>query len=113
MATQSALETIQLFWTTQNDRDYTRLVELFSNDAVLEDPFYGRFEGKAAIAAFMSKMNEEMGKQAIHFSVVEIAGGGDTAWAQWIAHTPQGDRQGCGLYRVKNGKLTYYRDYMM
>ena len=35
--TRSAQETIELFWKTQDDRDYTRLVELFAEDAVVED----------------------------------------------------------------------------
>jgi ketosteroid isomerase-like protein len=108
-----ALATIKTFWQIQDGHDYTRLVQLFADDAILDDPFYGRFEGRAAIAGFMAKMNEEMTQQRIRFTLVECAGGGDTGWAQWIAHTPDGERQGCGLYRVAHGKLTYYRDYMM
>ena len=109
---RSAQETIELFWSTQNDRDYSRLVELFAEDAVVVDPFYGRFEGREAIAGFMAKMNEVMSQQETHFDLVECAGGGDTAWAQWVAHTPAGKVEGCGLYRVRDGLLTYYRDYM-
>ena len=53
-----------------------------------------------------------MGSRETHFTVKEIAGGGEVAWARWIAHTPAGDKQGCGLYRVEDGLMTYYCDYM-
>jgi ketosteroid isomerase-like protein len=108
-----AYDVIKRFWDIQNAGDYTQLVALFADDARLVDPFYGTFEGKAAIAGFMTKMNAEMGGQNISFVLEELAGDGETAWAQWIAKTPRGDKKGCGLYRVRNGKLTYYRDYMM
>jgi len=29
-----------------------------------------------------------------------------------VAVTPRGEIEGCGLYKVRDGKLTYYRDYM-
>ena len=109
---RSALETIQLFWKLQDSRDYTKTVALFSEDAVIEDPFFGRHEGKKAIAAFMARMNEEMAGRDTHFSVKEIAAGGEVAWARWTAHTPRGVIEGCGVYRILDGQLTYYCDYM-
>ena len=30
----------------------------------------------------------------------------------WIADTPEGEIEGCGLYKVENGLMTYYKDYM-
>ena len=110
--TRTAEETIAEFWRVQDAGDYTRLVPLFAEDAVLEDPFFGRFEGREAIAGFMQKMVEEMGARETRFTVKELAGGGEVAWARWIAHTPRGDVEGCGLYRVVGGLLTYYCDYM-
>ena len=106
------LEVIQKFWKIQDDRDYEKLVDLFADDAVLEDPIFGTFKGKEAIAGFMAKMNEEMAKIETHFNALEISGGGGTAWCQWEAVSPKGKRQGCGLYKVHDGKMTYYRDYM-
>ena len=111
--TNSARETIERFWEIQNSRDYTQLVPLFTEDAVVVDPFYGRFEGREAIAGFLAKMVEVMADQKTHFEVEEIAGDGEVAWAQWVAVTPDGRVPGCGLYRVRDGKLVYYRDYMM
>lgn len=110
---RDAYDVLKRFWEIQDAHDYTALNDLFADDARLVDPIYGVFEGKAAIAGFMAKMNEEMGKQGITFSLVDLAGEGETAWAQWVAHTPRGERHGCGLYRVRDGKMTYYRDYIL
>jgi limonene-1,2-epoxide hydrolase len=107
-----AYDTIRRFWEIQDGGDYTRLVELFADDAVLEDPVYGTYRGGEAIAAFMAKMNVEMAKAGASFRLVELAGDEHTAWAQWEATTARGPRQGVGVYRVADGKLTYYRDYM-
>ena len=46
------------------------------------------------------------------FRLVELAGDNETAWAQWEATTNKGTRQGVGVYRVRNGQLVYYKDYM-
>ena len=108
----NAQEVIETFWRIQNDRDYTKLVELFADDAVLEDPIWGTMNGKKEIADFMAKMNEETKKAQMHFDAVEICGDDTTAWCQWEAVTPAGRRQGCGLYKVQDGKMTYYKDYM-
>ena len=110
--TLSAKETIEKFWRIQDEGDYTAVVELFAEDALFEDPVYGTFEGRDAIMAFMQKMNEEMQTRETDFVVREIDGGGEVAWAQWIMRTPEGNIEGCGLYRVRDGMLTYYKDYM-
>ncbi len=107
----NAFKTIEKFWQVQNSRDYTQLIDLFADDAILEDPIYGRYEGKKAIGEFMTLMVEEMSKIDTYFEVEEIAGDETVAWAQWVAVSPQGRRKGCGLYKTSNGKLTYYRDY--
>ncbi|MGB1423548.1 MAG: nuclear transport factor 2 family protein [Pseudomonadales bacterium] len=109
---RSAKETIEEFWRVQDHRNYSALTDLFAENAVLEDPFFGTFKGKGAIGEFMAKMNHEMHAQSTHFEVLEIDGGDKTAWAQWVAVTPKGRIDGCGLYRVSNGEITYYKDYM-
>jgi len=101
-----------LFWQIQNDRDYTRLVKLFADDAVLEDPIYGRFEGREAIGEFMAKMNEATEAANMHFDALEIAGDDHTAWCRWVARSPKGDRNGVGIYKVANSKLTFYQDFI-
>ena len=107
-----AYDTIKRFWDIQDGGDYSQLSSLFADDAILEDPVYGHFEGGEAIAGFMTMMNAEMAKAGASFRLVELAGDDTTAWAQWEATTSKGPRTGVGVYRVRAGKLTYYRDYM-
>lgn len=107
-----AHETIRRFWEIQDEGDYSALSALFSDDAVLEDPIFGTFTGGEAIAGFMAKMDTEMAKAGASFRLVELAGDEETAWAQWEATTNAGPRTGVGVYRVANGLITYYRDYM-
>ena len=88
---KTAKEVIETFWEIQDQGDYTQVVDLFADDAVLTDPFFGTFNGKSAIGEFMNKMNVEMRARKTQFIVREIDGGGDVAWAQWTAQTPGGD----------------------
>lgn len=107
-----ALAVVREFWRIQDSGDYTRLVPLFADDAILEDPVYGTFHGREAVAAFMAKMVGEMHARKTRFRAVEIAGAGDVGWAQWVAETASGEVHGVGIYRTRSGKLTYYRDYL-
>lgn len=107
-----AFDVLERFWAIQDARDYTALVDLFAEDAVLEDPIYGAYRGRAAIMSFMTKMNDEMTKRGVSFDLLELCGDHETAWAQWVAHTPAGDRRGCGVYKVRDGRMVYYRDFM-
>ncbi|MEM6909116.1 MAG: nuclear transport factor 2 family protein [Pseudomonadota bacterium] len=108
----AAQQTIEQFWQIQDDGDYTRLAPLFAEDALFEDPVYGTFNGRDAILGFMTKMVEEMGSRKIHFTVDEICGDDHAVWARWTMHSPDGASGGVGIYKVANGKITYYRDYM-
>ncbi len=110
--TGDAYTTLKRFWDIQDDGDYAKTSALFSDDAVLVDPVYGTFTGGHAIAEFMSMMNVEMRKLGASFALVELAGDDHTAWAQWSATTSKGTRTGVGVYRVRDSKITYYRDYM-
>ena len=107
-----AYDTLARFWDLQNGGDYTKVIDLFAEDAVLVDPKYGTFEGREAIGAFMTKMNTEMAKAGATFRLVELEGDDHTAWAQWEATTKAGPRTGVGVYRVVDSQITYYRDYM-
>ncbi len=109
-----AYNTIKRFWEIQDEGDYAPLAELFADDAQVVDPVYGTFTGGEAIAGFFTMMNAEMGKVGATFRLVELAGDDEAAWAQWEVTTTDGraPRQGVGVYRVTNGKLSYYKDYM-
>ena len=76
--------------------------------AVLVDPFFGTFEGKNFNGEFMKKMNKEMTSRETSFIAKEIDGG-EVAWAQWMQKLQMVMKD---VYRVKNGMMTYYKDYM-
>ena len=107
-----AQQAIEQFWRIQDSGDYTKLVDLFAEDALLEDPVYGTYRGRGEIRTFMTKMVEEMGERKIHFIIDEICGDDHAVWSRWTMHSPAGTRGGCGVYKVAGGQLTYYRDYM-
>ncbi len=106
-----AHDTIARFWEIQDHGDYAPLAELFADDAQVVDPVYGTFTGGQAIAGFFTMMNTEMAKVGATFRLVDLAGDDEAAWAQWEVTTTDGrpPRQGVGVYRVSNGKLTYYK----
>lgn len=110
--TGNAYDVLKRFWEIQDDGDYSRLSALFTDDAELVDPVYGTFVGGRAIAEFMQKMNVEMRAIGASFRLIELAGDGTVAWAQWEATTDRGTRHGVGVYRVRDGLISYYRDYM-
>ena len=109
-----AYDTIKRFWEIQDHGDYAPLADLFADDAQVVDPVYGTFTGGQAIAGFFTMMNTEMAKVGATFRLVDLAGDDEAAWAQWEVTTTDGrdPRQGVGVYKVNNGKLTYYKDYM-
>lgn len=107
-----AYDTIARFWAIQDEGDYTRTAELFAEDARFVDPIYGTFEGREAIAEFMARMNGAVSAVNGVFRLVELAGGDDSAWAQWRFESDDGGRDGVGIYRVRDGQITFYRDYM-
>lgn len=112
-----AADTIARFWKIQDEGDYAPLAELFADDAQVVDPVYGTFTGGEAIAGFFTMMNAEMAKVGASFRLVELSGDDETAWAQWQVTTVDAEgneriRDGVGVYRVSDGKLTYYKDYM-
>ena len=107
-----AQRVIEEFWRIQDAGDYTKLAPLFAEDALLDDPVWGSHRGREAILGFMTTMVKEMGERKIRFTVDEIFGDDHAVWARWTMHSPEGSRGGVGIYKVANGQLTYYRDYM-
>ncbi len=108
MAQAKAL--IETFWELQDGHDYSKLIPLFADDAVFEDPAIGRVEGIEAISALLHHLTKELADKKMHFEVLEIAGDEHVAWSRWLWKRPDGDIEGVGLYRVADGKLTSYRD---
>jgi len=105
-------DTIKRFWQVQDEGDYTATVSLFADDALFVDPIYGTFEGRDAIGEFMQKMNGAVAAINGVFELVDLAGGDNSAWAQWRFTSDRGVRDGVGIYRTRDGQITYYRDFM-
>ncbi len=109
----TAQTVIEEFWSIQDSGAYTKLGSLFSEDALFVDPLYGEFRGREAISKFMGKMEEVMGDRNIYFKVNEIQGENSVAWARWTMYLDdQPSRSGVGIYKVENGLISYYRDYL-
>ncbi|GAB5488994.1 MAG: hypothetical protein Pars2KO_25640 [Parasphingorhabdus sp.] len=106
-----AKDVIEKFWDIQDGHDYTKLIPLFADDATFDDPAIGRIEGKENIAALFAELTKELAEKKMHFEVLEIAGDESVAWARWLWKRPDGDLEGVGLYKVKDGKLISYRDF--
>ena len=102
---------IERFWEIQNGHDYTKLIPLFADDAVFEDPAIGRVEGKEAITALLHRLTKELADKKMYFEVLEIAGDDSVAWSRWLWKRPDGDLEGVGLYKVRDGQLISYRDF--
>ncbi|WP_420452279.1 nuclear transport factor 2 family protein [Ilumatobacter sp.] len=107
-----ALETMTTFWETQDRGDWDAVAALFADDAVVVDPLYGTFEGRDAIDGFFSRVSAEMAEIGATFRLVDLAADGEVAWAEWEATTDRGDLTGAGLYRARDGRITYYRDHI-
>lgn len=104
---------ITRFWDIQDDGgDYTRLIELYADDAVLVDPFFGTINGKAAIGEYMQKMVELAGESGGRFERIDLCAEGEAAWVKWNWIMPDRTSDGVTIYRVQNGKIVYYQDFV-
>jgi steroid delta-isomerase len=107
-----AAAVIQQFWEIQDAGDYTALTRLFADDAILVDPFIGEIHGNVAVGQYMQKMNEQVGAQDGRFERIDVVTGGEAAWTSWNWITKDGTANGVTVYKIKDGKIAYYRDYM-
>lgn len=107
-----AYDTMAEFWALQDTGKYRELLPLFAEDGVLVDPIYGDITGREDLGEFLAKMEIEMARIGVKFRLEALAGDDTVAWSRWMAHTSRGERFGCGIYQVRDGKITYYRDYM-
>ena len=58
---------INRFGQVEDDQKYTKLVDLFTDDAVYYDPFAGAQIGRQAIFEFMSEMERVIPKMGVYF----------------------------------------------
>ena len=108
---KNAKQVIETFWEIQDGHDYSKLIPLFADDAVFEDPAIGRVEGKEAITQLLHHLTKELADKKMYFEVLEIAGDETVAWSRWLWKRPDRDVEGVGLYKVRDGLLVSYRDF--
>ena len=112
----NAFDIITMFGSVEDDQKYTRLVDLFTDDAVYYDPFAGPQVGREAIHEFMSEMERVIPAMGVYFSNWETKADSHTGWSRWEMVVPVGDTEhpipGQSLYRLRDGKVCFVADYV-
>jgi steroid Delta-isomerase len=112
-----AVEIIRNFGAVEDDQRYTRLLDLFADDAIYYDPFAGAQRGKQAIHGFMQHMEKVVPKAGVRFLNWELEADTTCGWAKWVMSAPNADGlevpvPGQSLYRLRDGKVTFVADYV-
>ena len=111
-----AEEIINRFGQVEDDQKYTKLVDLFTDDAVYYDPFAGPQVGKHMIHEFMSEMERVIPKMGVYFSDWETSADSHVGWAKWNMVVPihgvNHPIPGQSLYRLRDGKVCFVADYV-
>jgi len=112
-----AVDVIRQFGAVEDDQRYTRLVELFTDDAVYYDPFHGAQRGRDRIRAFMELMEQAVPGSGARFLDWEVEADETCGWARWTmaAPGPDGDEvpvPGQSLYRLRDGRVCFVADYV-
>lgn len=112
----TAHDIIQMFGSVEDDQRYTRLVELFTDDAVYCDPFAGPQRGREAIAGFMGEMERRLPKMGVYFANWETTAETTVGWSRWEMVVPVGGTEypigGQSVYRLRDGLVCYVSDYV-
>jgi ketosteroid isomerase-like protein len=112
-----AADVIARFGAVEDDQRYTRLVELFTDDAVYYDPFFGPQVGRAAIAEFMAHMERVVPASGARFDDWHTEADTVCGWASWtmVARNAEGGETaipGQSLYRLRDGLVCFAADYV-
>jgi ketosteroid isomerase-like protein len=112
-----AHDVIRQFGEVEHDQRYTRLLGLFTDDAVYYDPFLGAQRGTAAIRSFMEHMERVVPASGARFESWETEADTTCGWARWVMTVPtlEGERApipGQSLYRLRDGKVCGVVDYV-
>lgn len=112
----TAHDIIQMFGSVEDDQRYTRLVGLFTDDAVYCDPFAGPQRGREAIAGFMGEMERRLPKMGVYFANWETVAETTVGWSRWEMVVPVGGTEypiaGQSVYRLRDGLVSYVSDYV-
>jgi ketosteroid isomerase-like protein len=107
---------IARFGAVEDDQRYTRLLDLFTHDAVYYDPFLGAQVGLPAISDFMAHMEQVVPTSGVRFEAWETEGDTVCGWARWTMVMPGPDGEvpvpGQSLYRLRDGKVCFVADHV-
>jgi steroid Delta-isomerase len=114
-----AVATLKKFGEVEDDQRYTRLLELFTDDAIYYDPFMGAQRGKDEIFTFMQHMEKVVPAAGVRFDSWEVEADTACGWARWSMvvpspAAPNGEVpiDGQSLYRLRDGKVCFVADYL-
>ena len=113
-----AEEILARFRDVETDQRYTDLIEVFADDAIYVDPFYGAQVGRQAIAKFLGHMERVVPQSGLRFEDWRFEADRVCGWARWTmaGPDPSGQRvavRGQSLYRLSlDGRVTYVADYL-
>lgn len=116
----TAEQIIKKFGAVEDDQRYTRLVDLFTDDAIYFDPFLGPQYGKEQIRVFMGHMEEMVPAAGARFDEWEVCAENTTAWARWTMYAKGADGEvginGQSIYRLRDDgdglKVCFVADYL-
>lgn len=111
-----AVEILKRFGAVEDDQKYTRLVDLFTDDAIYYDPFFGPQRGKGEIQTFMEHMERLVPASGARFDEWHVEGDTVCGWATWtmVVQGAEGDVpiNGQSLYRLRGDKVSFVADYV-
>jgi len=113
---RTAHDIIQMFGSVEDDQKYTRLLELFTDDAIYCDPFAGPQRGLDAIAGFMGEMERRLPKMGVYFADWQTVAETTVGWSRWTMVVPVNGVDypiaGQSVYRLRDGLVCYASDYV-
>lgn len=98
--------------------EYERFAELFTEDGVYDDIFYGAYKGRAAIADMLRRFHAD-GKD-FKWEMFDPAEAGGVGYARWLfSYTARHERaggkrvtfEGVGVYHLRDGLIARYEDF--
>jgi steroid Delta-isomerase len=111
-----AVATLKKFGEVEDDQRYTRLLDLFTEDAIYYDPFMGAQRGKEEILSFMQHMEKVVPAAGVRFDSWEVEADTVCGWAKWNMIVPSNGVDvaiaGQSLYRLRDGMVCFVADYL-
>lgn len=98
--------------------EYERFAELFTEDGVYDDIFYGVHTGRAEIADMLRRFHAE--GEDFKWELSEPAEAGGVGYARWLfsftaRHERAGGKrvtfEGVGVYHLRDGLIARYEDF--